>query len=154
MKLVFYYCLSFFLLGFDPYIPQYEHEIYVKEDAIPNFPPPEPRQAFGGPIFDEDDEHIYEEPAFTPASLPQTHLVTPRQNQKRALIPTQYAPGYVGRSRGRPTSASQHPGAARSARSARPTSARTDPMPRYAPSPVRTSPPDRRMAQPSLPVSE
>lgn len=153
MKPAFYYCHSFILLGLDPYIPQYEHETYLKEDAMPNVPPPEPRQAFGGPTFD-DDEHIYEEPAFTPASLPQTHLVTPRQNQKRALIPTQYASGYVGRSRGRPTSASQHPGAARSARTARPASARTDPMPRYAPSPVRASPPDRRLAQTSLPVSE
>lgn len=138
-------------LGWNPFIPQYDPEIHLKDDTISNVPPPEPRQAFGGPTF-YDDEHIYEEPAFTPASLPQTHLVSPRQNQARGLIPTQYASGYVERSRGRPTSASQHPGAARLAGSTRPTSARTEP--RYAPSPARTSPPDRSMAQPSLPVSE
>ena len=132
-------------LGLDPYIPQYNQEIF-----IPNGPPPEPRQAFGGPTYHEDD-HIYEEPAYSPASLPQTQLVTPRQNQTRSLIPTQYATGYVGRPRGRPTSASQNLVTARQART-RPISARTEPMPRYTPSPVRSSPPDRSAAPPSLPV--
>lgn len=145
---VLFFFLVLFKLGLDPYIPQYDQEIYLKDHSIPNGPPPEPRQAFGNPTYYEDD-HIYEEPAYTPASLPQTHLVTPRQNQTRALIPTQHATGYVGRSRGRPTSASQHPGTARPART-RPISARTEP--RYTPSPVRSSPPDRNVAPPSLPV--
>ena len=78
----------------------------------------------------------------------------PQENQTRVLIPTRYAQGYVGRapvSRGRPTSASQHPGSVRPAR-ARPTSARTDPMPRYAPPPGRTSSPSKMGVAPSLPV--
>lgn len=134
----------------NPYSPQYDQEILYKDDSNLNGPPPEPRQAFGGQTYYEDD-HIYEEPAYNPASLPQTSLVTPRQGQTRALIPTQYATGYVGRPRGRPTSASQRLGTARPARN-RPISARTEPMPRYAPSPVRSSPPDRSVAPPSLPV--
>ena len=128
--------------GLDPYIPQYDQHV--------NGPPQEPRQAFVGPTYYEDD-HIYEEPAYIPASLPQTRLITPRRNQTRALIPTQYATGYVGRPKARPTSASQHPGTVRTA-STRPISARTDPMPRYTPSPVRSSPPDRGAAPPALPV--
>ena len=145
-------CLSG--LGLDPYIPQYDQEIHVNGDTIPSVRPPEPREAFGDSNFYDDEEHIYTEPNLTPASLPHTRLVNPRQNQTRPLIPTQYAHGYVTRpavSRGRPTSASQQPGASRSVGLGRPTSARTDPaMPRYTPSPLRSSPPNRNVV--SLPV--
>ena len=134
----------------DPYAVQYDEDIYLRDETIRSGVPSEPRQAFGGPSFYED-EHIYEEPTVTPASLPQTHFVSPRENQSRVLVPTQHARGYVGRSavsRGRPTSASQHPGVARPARAARPTSARTEPMARYAP-----PPPSRSVAHPPVPVS-
>ena len=140
-------------LGLDPYIPQYDQGIHVNGDTIPSVPPLEPRKAFGGSTF-IDDDHIYTEPNLSPASLPHTRLVNPHQNQTRPLVPTQYAHGYIARppvSRGRPTSASQHPGASRPVGSGRPTSARTDPtMPHYAPSPLRSSRPDRKVV--SLPV--
>ena len=130
-------------LGLDPHAVQYGEDHY----------PPEPRHAFGGPSVYED-EHIYEEPTIGPSWLPQTHYaVSPRESQTRAMIPTQYARGYTGgapMSRGRPTSAS-HPGLSRTART-RPTSARTDPMPRYAPSPGKTSPSKRSFAAPAVPV--
>lgn len=130
--------------GLDPHAVQYGEDHY----------PPEPRHAFGGPSVYED-EHIYEEPTIGPSWLPQTHYaVSPRESQTRAMIPTQYARGYTGgapMSRGRPTSAS-HPGLSRTART-RPTSARTDPMPRYAPSPGKTSPSKRSFAAPAVPGS-
>ena len=132
----------------------YDEEVYVKDDFVRNGVPAEPKQAFVSPSFQEEDEHIYEEPTIPPGSLPQTHLVSPQENQTRVLIPTRYAQGYVGRApvfRGRPTSASQHPGSVRPAR-ARPTSARTDPIPRYAPPPGRASSPSKRGIAPSLPV--
>ena len=133
----------------------YDEEVYLKDDFVRNGVPAEPKQAFVSPSFqEEEEEHIYEEPSIPTGSLPQAHLVSPQENQTRVLIPTRYAQQYVGRapvSRGRPTSASQHPGSVRPAR-ARPTSARTDPIPRYAPPPGRASSPSKRGVAPSLPV--
>lgn len=146
-------CFIFVVLGLNPYSVPYDEEVYPKDDLIRSGVPAQPRQAFGGPSLYED-EHIYEEPVITPASLPQSHIVSPQENQTRVLIPTHYARGYVGRpavSRNRPASASQHPGVNRSARG-RPTSARTEPMARYAPPPGKTSPPSRSAAPPSVPV--
>lgn len=141
-------------VGLDPYTVQYDEDVYYPRDAfIRRSVPAEPRQAFSNPSFHED-EHIYEEPMVSPASLPQTQFVSPQDNQARVLIPTPYARSYLGRvpvTKGRPTSASEHTGGARQTR-ARPTSARTEPMARYAPPPGRHSPHNRSLA-PSVPVS-
>ena len=114
-----------------------------------------PIQAFGGPPVYED-EHIYEEPIIAPASLPQTRFVSPREHKSGVLIPTRYARGYIGRppgTRGRPTSASQHPGVAKPARLSRPTSAKTEPIARYVVPPGGSSIPPRSVPPSSVPVS-
>ncbi|KAK2565456.1 hypothetical protein P5673_010519 [Acropora cervicornis] len=131
--------------GRDPYFVQYS------DDYLPA-----PRQAFGGPPVHED-EHIYDEPRVIATSPSQTHLVvSPRDDQTRAMVPIRYAPGFTGRSspmsRGRPASAASHPGLTKRS-GTRPTSARTDPMPRYAPPPGRTSPENRAFAGPTVPGS-
>lgn len=135
---------SMVFLGGDPYFVQYS------DDYLPA-----PRQAFGGPPLHED-EHIYDEPRVIATSPSQTHLVaSPRDDQTRAMVPIRYAPGFTGRSspmsRGRPASAASHPGLTKRS-GTRPTSARTDPMPRYAPPPGRTSPENRAFAGPTVPV--
>lgn len=131
--------------GGDPYFVQYS------DDYLPA-----PRQAFGGPPVHED-EHIYDEPRVIATSPSQTHVVvSPRDDQTRAMVPIRYAPGFTGisspMSRGRPASAASHPGLTKRS-GTRPTSARTDPMPRYAPPPGRTSPENRAFAGPTVPGS-
>ena len=133
------------LLGGDPYIVQYSDDYF-----------PEPKQAFGGGPSMHEDGHIYEEPRVITTSPTQTHLVvSPRDNQTRAIFPIQYMRGFTGRSspmsRGRPASATSHPELTKRS-GTRLTSARTDLMPRYAPPPGRTSPANQAFAGPAVPV--
>lgn len=142
---------SIFFADLGPYAVHYDNEDQFIGDGVPVVP----IQAFGGPPIYED-EYIYEEPLVGPASLPQTRFVSPREHKSGVLIPTQYARGYMGRppgTRGRPTSASQHPGVARPSRLSRPTSAKTEPIARYVVPPGGSSIPTRAVPPSSVPVS-
>ena len=129
--------IRFFLhssLGLDPYSPRYD-QISMSDHSTPRKAPLKPKQAFVDNAGYEDD--LYEEPVLYPSGLPQTAFVAPDVSQPeiapQVLIPTPHARRLVGRNpvMARPTSATQRPGPT-SSRRARPSSARTEPLPLYA----------------------
>ena len=143
-----------YLAELDPNVPQYDEAVVIEDESTsPGFPN-RPKEAFGGPALYEND-HIYDEPIFSPVSLPQTSLVYPEHKQlpPRVLVPSRDHGGMPLTASGRPRSAARRPGSARPARSARPTSARRDALAQYARPLGIHSQYDRNAEPTSVPVS-